>query len=145
MEFFFIYLNSIVLIISIHAFISEVPPGLNLSVENLIWIFWPSPSAAKGKIPAKEIQIYCPEASLVLLHMVRKMINEVGFLFILPCKRTLLRWSNFSFICRWLCFASHAECHAEFSIRSNHFLRPLHSQSPCRILVSFKSVFAVSS
>ena len=39
-------------------------------------IFWTS-SGGKTGASSKEIQIYCPDAALVLLHMLRKIINEV--------------------------------------------------------------------
>ena len=68
----------------------EIPTGLDLSIERLILTFWTTSTITEGKVPPKEIQIYCPEASLVLLHMIRKMINEVYCsLYLFFCVRSI--------------------------------------------------------
>ena len=53
-----------------------VPKDLNFSLENLVLIFRPS---FERQNSSKELSVYCPESALVLLHMLRKVINEVCF------------------------------------------------------------------
>ena len=59
-------------------FVSGIPPGVNLSLESLVLIFWPTTTTSISKTQSKDIQIYCADAALVILHMIRKMVNEVN-------------------------------------------------------------------
>eukprot|EP00795_Rhopilema_esculentum_P008037 gene8037-13951_t len=52
---------------------ASVPKDLNFSLENLVLIFRPSFERTNS---SKELSVYCPESALVLLHMLRKVINE---------------------------------------------------------------------